>query len=271
MKNTVLITGASSGFGKVTSKLFHQQGWNVIATMRSPGKEDELKTLENVFVTRLDVQDAASIQSAVGAGLEKFGRIDAVINNAGYGLMGVFESSSREQIRRQFDVNLFGTMDVTRAVLPHLRTQHSGVIVNLSTVGGVVGFPFGSPYISSKWAVEGFSESLSNELLSLGIQVKIVQPGSVATNFRTGIEMIKNEIPEYNPLMASLFANYAKATEHLRKATPEEVAATIYTAVTDGKPQLRYRVGDDTQFYFDLRRRQTEDEFMQQVRAFMIG
>jgi len=271
MKNTVLVTGASSGFGKVTSQLFHQNGWNVIATMRSPEKETELQALDGMCVTRLDVQDLASIQSAVDTGLKKFGRIDAVVNNAGYGLMGVFESATREQIRRQFDVNLFGTMDVTQAVLPHFRAQRSGVIVNLSTVGGVVGFPFGSPYISSKWAVEGFSESLSNELLALGIHVKIVQPGSVATNFRTSIDMIKNEIPEYNPLVASLFANYAKTTEHLRKATPGEVAATIYTAVTDGKPQLRYRVGDDTEFYFDLRRKQSEDEFMKQVRKFMIG
>src|SRR5689334_461960 len=114
MKKTVLVTGASSGFGRETAKLFQRNGWNVVATMRSPEKEPELSILENVWVTKLDVQDAGSIKSAVRTAIDKFGRIDVVVNNAGYGLMGVFESSTKEQIKRQFDVNLFGLMDVTK-------------------------------------------------------------------------------------------------------------------------------------------------------------
>ena len=270
MKKTVFVTGASSGFGRETSKVFQRNGWNVVATMRSPEKETELSTLENVLVTKLDVQDAGSIKSAVGAAMEKFGKIDVVVNNAGYGLMGVFESSTKEQIKRQFDVNLFGLMDVTKEVLPHLRKQGGGVIINVSSFGGFVGLPFGSLYNSTKFAVEGFSESLSHELFKLNIAVKIVEPGGVQTNFRTRLDMIKNEIPEYNPLMASFFANYAKPTEHLLKATPEDVANTIYTAATDGKAQLRYVAGDDAQFYIDTKMKNTDGAFVQSIRDFFL-
>ncbi|SHH57939.1 NADP-dependent 3-hydroxy acid dehydrogenase YdfG [Chryseolinea serpens] len=270
MKKTVLVTGASSGFGREIAKLFQRNGWNVVATMRSPEKEAELSTLENVWVTKLDVQDAGSIKAAVCTAIDKVGRIDVVVNNAGYGLMGVFESSTREQIKRQFDVNLFGLMDVTKEVLPHLRSQGEGVIINVSSFGGVVGLPFGSLYNSTKFAVEGFSESLSHELFKFNIAVKIVEPGGVHTNFRAGLDMIKNEIPEYNPLMASFFANYTKPTEHLSKATAEDVAHTIYTAATDGKAQLRYVIGNDAQFYIDTKMNHGDQAFIQSIRNFFI-
>jgi len=265
-----MITGASSGFGRETSKVFQGKGWNVVATLRSPEKETELSALENVWVAKLDVQNAASIASTVRAAMEKFGKIDVLVNNAGYGLMGVFESANRDQIKRQFDVNLFGLMDVTREVLPHLRKQGGGVIINVSSFGGVVGLPFGSLYNSTKFAVEGFSESLSHELFKLNIAVKIVEPGSVHTNFRAGLDMIKNEISEYNPLMASFFANYAKPTEHLPKASPEDVANAIYTAATDGKAQLRYVAGDDAQFYIDTKMKNTDEAFVRTIRDFFI-
>jgi NAD(P)-dependent dehydrogenase (short-subunit alcohol dehydrogenase family) len=270
MKRTVLVTGASSGFGRDTSKLFQKNGWNVIATMRSPEKEKELANLENVLVTRLDVQDTASIKAAIKAGLDKFNRIDAVVNNAGYGLMGVFESATKEQIKKQFDVNLFGMMNVTQEVLPHLRANGGGTIINISSFGGFVAVPFGSMYNSSKFAVEGFSESLSHELFKLNIAVKIVEPGGAATNFRNGLDIIKNEIPEYNPLVASFWANYAKATETLTKATAEDVAHTIYKAATDGTTQLRYVVGDDAQFYIDTKMKNPDQEFVGLIRGFYL-
>lgn len=261
-----MITGASSGFGKETVKLFHEQGWNVVATMRSPENETELSELENVLITRLDVQDAESIENAVKEVITHFGTIDVLLNSAGYGLMGVFESATPTQIRNQFEVNVFGLMQVIQAVLPQMRNRNSGTIINISSFGGQVGLPFGSLYNSSKFAVEGFSESLSHELSALGIAVKIVEPGGVATNFRNGLEMIKNEIPDYNVLMGNFFGRYAGVTADLPKARPEDVAETIYEAATDGKIQLRYVVGADAQFYIDTKYQNSDAEFIHIMR-----
>jgi NAD(P)-dependent dehydrogenase (short-subunit alcohol dehydrogenase family) len=271
MSKTILITGASSGFGRETAKIFQQQGWNVVATMRSPEKEQELSALENVLVTRLDVQDTESIQSAVSDAVHHFGSIDVLLNNAGYGLMGVFESATTEQIQQQYAVNVFGLMDVTRAVLPQMRQQVSGTIINISSFGGQVGLPFGSLYNSSKFAVEGLSESLSHELATFGIAVKVIEPGGVDTNFRNGIEMIKNEIPEYNPILGNFFGRYAGATAHLPKATAENVAQTIYDAATDGKAQLRYVIGEDSQFYIDTKFKNSDWEFIKIMRDRFIN
>ncbi|MDR3678725.1 MAG: SDR family oxidoreductase [Flavipsychrobacter sp.] len=263
MAKSVLITGASSGFGKETAKLFNQHGWNVIATMRSPEKEEELNQLQNVLVTRLDVQDIDSIRQAVKAGVEKFGGINALINNAGYGLMGVFESADRERIKNQYEVNVFGLMDVTQAVLPHLRAAGGGAIINISSFGGVVALPYGSLYNSTKFAVEGLSESLSFELAPLNIIVKIVEPGSVATNFRNTREAIPTDIADYGEAAFNkFFGRFSAVTGQLPKASATDVAATIYEAVTDGQPRLRYVVGDDAQFFIDLKMNNTADDFV---------
>jgi NAD(P)-dependent dehydrogenase (short-subunit alcohol dehydrogenase family) len=266
MSKTIIITGASSGFGRETAKIFQQKGWNVVATMRSPESEKELRELENVLVIRLDVQDSESIQKAVNEAIQHFGSIDVLVNNAGYGLMGVFESATPEQIQKQYAVNVFGLMDVTRAVLPQMRQQGSGTIINISSFGGQVGLPFGSLYNSSKFAVEGFSESLSHEVSTFGIKVKVIEPGGVATNFRTGLEMIKNEIPDYNPIMGNFFGRYQSTTAHLPKATPEDVAQTIFKAAIDDKAQLRYVVGEDAQFYIDTRYQNSDPEFIKIMR-----
>jgi short-subunit dehydrogenase len=271
MAKTVLITGASSGIGKETAKLFQKNGWNVIATMRSPEKEQDLTQLANVMVIGLDVQDFESIQKSVKAGADKFGSIDALVNNAGYGLMGVFESAKREQIKKQYAVNVFGLMDTTQAVLPYLRASGGGAIINISSFGGVVALPFGSLYNSTKFAVEGLSEALSHELAPLNIVVKILEPGSIATNFRNGLEMIKNEIPSYNPIMASFFGRFSKTTEHLPKAKAEDVAETIYKATTDGKVQLRYVVGEDAQFYVDCKMKNSDGEFVELMRDYFVN
>ncbi|QIP13953.1 SDR family oxidoreductase [Spirosoma aureum] len=271
MAKTVLITGTSSGFGKQTAKLFHENGWSVIATMRAPEKETELTQLDNVIVDYLDVKDTESIRKAVKAGTDTFGTIDALINNAGYGVMGVFESATEEQIRQQYAVNVFGMMQVTQAVLPYMRAQGSGTIINISSFGGVVALPFGSLYNSSKFAVEGFSEALSHEVLPLGITVKIIEPGGVVTNFRNGLTMINNKIPVYNPLLASFFGRYAQTTQHLPKASPEMVAATIYEATTDGKQQLRYVVGEDAQFYIDAKTKNSDEAYTRLIRDYFVN
>jgi NAD(P)-dependent dehydrogenase (short-subunit alcohol dehydrogenase family) len=271
MKQTVLITGTSSGFGRETAKFFQQKGWNVIATMRSPEKEQELNLLENMLVTALDVQKPETIAEAVSAGIQKFGNISALVNNAGYGLMGVFESANQEQIRKQFEVNVFGMMAVTQEVLPHFRKNGEGAIVNLSTFGGVTGLPFTSLYASSKFAVEGWSEALSHELFKLNIGVKIIEPGGVHTNFRGGLDVIVNEIADYNALQAQFFSRYAKPTEHLPKASATDVANVIFTAATDKSSKLRYVVGEDAQLYIDAKQKHTEEELVQTIRDYFIN
>lgn len=164
MNKTILITGASSGIGKITAKYFQEKGWNVVATMRTPEKEEELIPLDNVLVTRLDVQDSASIKDAVSAGIEKFGKIDVLLNNAGYGAYGPLEATPMEKIRRQFNVNVIGLMETIKAVLPHFRANKDGIIINISSIGGKMTFPLGSLYHGSKFAVEGLSEALSFEM-----------------------------------------------------------------------------------------------------------
>lgn len=270
MAKTVLITGASSGFGREASNLFQKNGWNVIATMRSPEKETELNKLENILVAGLDVQDSKSIAIAITAGIERFGTIDVLINSAGYGLMGVFESATSEQIRNLFNVNVFGLMEVTKLVLPHLRANGGGTIINISSIGGVVAMPFASLYNSSKFTVEGFSESLSHELASLNILVKIIEPGSIATNFRNGVEMIKNDKPVYDPIMAASFPSYQELTAHLEKSTVMDVAATLYEAATDGTTQLRYIIGADAHFFIDKKAKANDQEFINQIREYFI-
>jgi NAD(P)-dependent dehydrogenase (short-subunit alcohol dehydrogenase family) len=245
MTKTILITGTSSGLGRATAKLFHQNGWKVIATMRSPESETDLTTLDNMLVTRLDVQDAASITSAVEAGLARFGRIDALVNNAGYGAYGPLEATPFEKIRRQFDVNVLGLLAVTQALLPHFRANRSGAIVNISSMGGRPAFPLGTLYHGTKFAVEGLSEALQYELAPLGIAVKVVEPGGIRTDFAGRSFDLSNDesIAEYQPLLQSLFSGFAPMME--RASEPEQIAEIVYRATTDGTNQLRYIAGAD--------------------------
>jgi NAD(P)-dependent dehydrogenase (short-subunit alcohol dehydrogenase family) len=242
---TVLITGTSSGLGRATAKHFHDQGWNVVATMRTPERESELVQLPRALVTRLDVQDPRSIESAVQAGLERFERIDALVNNAGYGAYGPLEVTSLDTIRRQFDVNVLGLLATTRALLPHFRANRSGTIVNVSSMGGRVTFPLGTLYHGTKFAVEGLSEALSFELAPLGVRVKIIEPGGIKTDFGGRSLEFSNDPPlsEYQPLVQSLFNVLGPMLE--LASPPELVAAAVYAATTDGSDQLRYEVGAD--------------------------
>lgn len=270
MTKTVLITGCSSGFGAASARLFAERGWNVIATMRNPKDGASLADLDRVLVTRLDVQTSDTIESAVTEGLARFGRIDALVNNAGFGLFGLFEGTSREKIQEQFDVNVFGMMDVTRAILPHFRGQKAGVIVNVSSGAGIFGLPMISLYNASKFALEGFSESLSYELAPLGVTVKIVEPGGVLeTSFgaRSGAESGHVAAPaDYEPVSAA----GARVFEGLRSiralATSSDVAEVIFAATSDGSDQLRYVATDDIKPLVTLRRETSEENYMASMR-----
>ncbi len=267
MKKTILITGSSTGIGRATVTKFHQEGWNVVATMRTPEKEEELNKLENVLVTKLDVTDLQSIGDAVSAGIAKFGKIDALLNNAGYGAYGPLEAMPRENIVRQFNTNVIGLLDVTKAVLPHFRQNKSGSIINISSIGGKMTFPLGTLYHGTKFAVEGISEALSFELDKIGIKVKIVEPGAIATDFGGRSFDFQNDesLEEYQPSVQALFGGWEKAMVNASPASL--VADIIFTAATDDSETLRYRAGADAEQLLDARASMSDADFIGMIKS----
>ena len=263
MNQTILITGASSGIGRATAKLFQERGWNVIATMRTPEKEEELNQLDHTLVTKLDVLELETIESAISEGIAAFGNIDVVLNNAGYGLMGTFESAKRESIIRQFGVNVQGLFDVTQKAIPHFRANQSGMFINISSIGGRMTFPLMPLYHSTKWAVEGFSESLRWEMAEIGVKVKIVEPGGVATDFggRSLDMQHKEELSEYNQFVGQFMQAMSKAMDPNTMSKPEQIAEVIYTAATDGTDTLRYHAGADAEQILGARSTMPDDAF----------
>ena len=262
MSQTILITGASSGIGKATAKLFQAKGWNVVATMRSPDKEAELNQLDNVLVTRLDVTDEASIHNAVADGVEKFDKIDVLLNNAGYGAYGPLEAFSMDKINRQFDTNVIGLLATTKAVLPLFRKQKSGVIINISSIGGKMTFPLGTLYHGTKFAVEGLSEALHFELEPIGVKIKIVEPGMIKTDFGgRSFDFTNDEkLEEYQVTVNALAQAFAAAGAG--GSEPDVVAEVIYTAATDGSSTLRYTAGDDARDYMANRKKLDDETFI---------
>lgn len=268
MQKTILITGASSGIGRATAELFHQKGWNVVATMRTPEKEEALTKLDNVLVTKLDVQDVVSIENAVQQTIDKYGKIDVLLNNAGYGLAGSFESMSEETMKRQFEVNVLGLFSVTQAVLPHMRKEKDGMIINISSVGGRMTFPLFSLYHATKFAVEGFSESLQYEMEQIGVKVKIVEPGSVKTEFagRSMDFQHNEELTEYKELIEKVVGGFEARRAEGAGSTPDMTAAIIYGAATDGKDQLRYRAGEDAEQLLSARATMDDASFRDMIK-----
>lgn len=269
MAKTILITGASSGIGKATATYFQAKGWNVVATMRSPETETELTALENVLVTRLDVTEPASIQAAVEAALSEFGAIDVLLNNAGYGAYGPLEAFPSENIRRQFDTNVIGLLETTQAVLPHMRARQSGVIVNVSSIGGRMTFPLGTLYHGTKFAVEGLSEALHYELEAIGVRVKIVEPGMIATDFGgRSFDFQNNEaLTEYQGVVGKLMALWGNEELLQQASSPDVVADVIWAAVHDESSTLRYTAGDDARQYMANRSAQDDETFIGAIKA----
>ena len=274
MTQTILITGTSSGFGEATARLFAARGWNVIATMRNPEASNALQLGDNVLVTRLDVEDLDTIEAAISEGIARFGRIDALVNNAGYGLFAVFEGASREAVKRQFDVNVFGVMDVTRAILPHFRSNRKGTIINISSGAGVVGFPMASLYSASKFAVEGFTEALGYELSGLGITVKLVEPGGApSTGFmaRSGSEGAPIPVAtDYYPFLDHIGKLYGGMAGGTDPDAVDKVASAIFEAATDGSNRLRYIPTNDIRPLVDARRGATEEQYQDLVQGIFL-
>jgi NADP-dependent 3-hydroxy acid dehydrogenase YdfG len=267
MKKTILITGASSGIGKATAILFQKNGWNVIATMRKTEDGKELLQLQNVLVARLDVTDTSSITNAVTLGIEKFGRIDALLNNAGYGAYGPLEATPVEKIERQFATNVIGLLNTTKGVLAHFRENQSGTIINISSIGGKITFPLGSLYHGTKFAVEGISEALHYEMNAIGVKVKIIEPGMVATDFGgRSFDFNNNEtLTEYQGLVQAVFAGFGAAQGS--GSTADEIAEVIYRAATDDSAQLRYPAGEDAEALVAKRKTEDDETFLGDIKS----
>jgi NAD(P)-dependent dehydrogenase (short-subunit alcohol dehydrogenase family) len=242
MENVVLITGASSGIGKETAKLFQSKNWKVAATMRSPDSTEDLQRIADIETFRLDVTDSGSIKAAITGALDKFGRIDAVVNNAGYGLLGPFEAASAEQVERQFQTNVFGVFSVCREIIPYFREQKRGTIVNVTSMGGRVAFPFSSLYNATKFAIEGFTESLQYELEPFNIRMKLIEPGPIKTDFygRSQDVARKEGLHLYDHRLDPFMEFMAKSGNDAPDGSA--VAQVIYDAVTDSTTKLRYPV-----------------------------
>lgn len=250
---TVLITGSSTGIGRATAKYFQSKGWNVAATMRKPDEELELVNLENTICPRLDVTDRKSIDEAISKTLDVFESIDVVVNNAGFAVVGPFEATTEEDIHKQLNVNVVGLMNVIKGVLPSMRKKKSGTIINISSVGGRMAFPLYSLYHTSKWAVEGFSESLRYELDTQGITVKLVEPGPIKTDFYDrSMDIVENEgLNNYDEFVNLIMPNLKDFGE--AGSPPEDVAKVIFKAATDGKSKLRYPAGKNAGTFLRLR------------------
>jgi NAD(P)-dependent dehydrogenase (short-subunit alcohol dehydrogenase family) len=266
---TILITGASSGIGKATAVRFQGEGWSVIATMRDPAAGGDLAALDNVLVTRLDVTDAESIVSAVAEGIDHFGRIDVLVNNAGYGAYGPLEAFSTDRIRRQFETNVIGLLEVTKAVLPHMRANRAGTIINISSIGGQITFPLGTLYHGTKFAVEGLSEALHFELEPFGIHLRIVEPGMIRTDFggRSFDFAMDEGVADYAPTVAAMGRLFGKLASN--PSAPELVADVIWAAANDTSNLLRFRAGPDAEALLDRRKREDDAAFIGSITKLM--
>ncbi len=255
-----LITGSSSGIGLATSLYLARRGYTVWATMRNLEKAGELrKIIESerlpIKIAQLDVCDESSVKEAVTQIVQKSGRIDVLVNNAGYGLRGAIEEVSLDEWKAQFETNFYGVIRVTQAVLPQMRAQRSGAIVNISSVLGRMAIPFSGPYVASKFALEGLTETLRYELAPWNIKVVLIEPGFIATNFQQNAQLAQAAQNENSPYALFKQASGRRIQRNIyRAAPPERVAETIYRAITHPRPKLRYAVGRDARLVLPLRR-----------------
>ena len=267
MRQVALITGSSSGIGYETSLILARSGFCTYAGVRNTKNSDILekkiaKEKLDLNILQLDVNDKSSIDNAINRIKTEEKRIDVLINNAGYGLVGFFEELGLDEIRKQFETNFFGVLNVTKKVIPIMREQNSGTIINLSSGAGQVGFPGISAYVSTKFAIEGFSESLMYELFPFGIRVIIIEPGVIKTNFFNNCI-----VSDKSSKKGSLYSNSLKKIQNnielmQEHATPPvEVAKVILQALKTDEPKQRYVVGNDAVMILEAKRSLSDIEF----------
>lgn len=268
-QKTIFITGSSSGLGRAAANLFAKKDWKVIATMRAPEKETELASIPGVKLMALDTTDAAQIER-VAKDVILQGGLDVVFNNAGYGMSGALEALTDEQIVRMMDTNLMGAIRVTKAFVPYFREKRAGMFINTTSIGGLIAVPFNSIYHASKWALEGWSESMSYELGQFGIGMKTVSPGGMKTDFFTrSFDTGKHEA--YDELVDKVMNVIRDPKTMATFSTPDQIAEVVYEAATDGKDQLRYVAGADAKATYEMRLKVGDEAFRKGMRQQFFG
>jgi NAD(P)-dependent dehydrogenase (short-subunit alcohol dehydrogenase family) len=271
-QKVAVVTGSSSGIGFETSLTLARSGFLTYATMRNLGKGATIKSVAAkeglpIRVAQLNVTEERSVNDAVHSMISDVGKIDVLVNNAGYGLNGAFEDLAMEEIKAQYETNLFGVIRVTQAVLPIMRKQKSGIIVNISSGAGRFGYPGGSAYVSTKFAIEGLSESMAYELEPFGIRVVLVEPGVIKTNFVNSIVAAKKSQDPNSPY-AQLMQNVATSFQHMLEggSSSDVVAKAVLKAVTSENPTLRYLAGNDVETWMKGKTSMSDEEFYKMMK-----
>ena len=272
--SVAVVTGSSSGIGLAASLALAKNGYVTYATMRNLAKQDSIQSVAEkehlpVRTVQLDVTDENSVKNAIQSILSESGRIDLLVNNAGYGMTGAFEDIGMDEIKSLYETNVFGVIRVTQAVLPTMRKQGSGRIINISSGAGRIGYPGGSAYVSSKFALEGLTESMAFEVEQFGIKTVLVEPGFIRTNFAENIVTAKKAQDPNSPYSQMMMQ--MKSSSHRRRMienAPDAdlVASVIVEAATAKEPNLRYLAGKDVQQMVAAKKSMSDEEFQKMIR-----
>ena len=265
MEKIAIITGSSSGIGFETSLILARNGFHTYATMRDTNKASKIQKIANdenlkIDVIELDVDKEESIKSAIQKIVAKNGRVDVLVNNAGWGLFGCIEDISIDELKAQFETNFFGIVRLIQEVAPIMRKQGSGIIVNISSVAGRIGFPASPAYISSKFALEGLSESMRYELDQFGVKTIIIEPGVIKTDFFSSMKIAE---PKPDSPYKEITEKVVSAVKMMAElgTLPEEVAKTVLKAIREKEPLPRYIVGTDAAMFLEAKKMKTDLEF----------
>jgi NAD(P)-dependent dehydrogenase (short-subunit alcohol dehydrogenase family) len=245
------------------------KGWQVIATMRNPNTEKELTRIPSVTLMTQDITDPQQIHS-VAEQVAASGGVDVVFNNAGYGLAGPLEGLSDEQVLRMVNTNMLGVIRTTKAFIPHFREKRAGLFINTTSIGGLMTVPFNSIYHATKWALEGWSESMAFELNQFGIGMKVIEPGGMKTDFFSR-SLDTGRHPAYDPLVDKVMSAITDPKQMATYSTPEQIAEVVYEAATDGKDQLRYVAGADAKAMYAMRLQMGDAAFRKVINQQFFG
>ena len=276
MDKVALVTGSSSGIGFETSLALARNGYHTFATMRNLGKDEKIKQIIekedlSIEILELDVDNEESVNRVIKTVSEKKGRIDVLVNNAGYGMWGTVEDVSIDEFKEQFETNFFSIIRLIQKVAPIMRKQNSGNIVNISSVAGRIGFPVSPAYISSKFALEGLSESLRFELMPFGINVIIIEPGVIKTNFFDSMKMSEKSQQDstYKEITDKVISGVKMMAE--MGTHPKEVANVVIKTLGEEKPLPRYVIGNDAMMFLEAKKMKTDIEFENYLKKELYG